>query len=98
MGKITEAAQEKRTDRRYWLYEEPEIFETSKNAIRYYKEAGKIQFACPDYVEAHFDNFFQKMIEERKPGRLCALDLTSLYEDPATLSWLISILEGSRQP
>jgi len=97
MGKFNAEAAQKRTDNRYWLYEEPEIYETSKNAIRYYKEAGKIQFASCNYVEAHKDRWGE-MFEEVKPGKLCALDLNALYEDQETLTWLLSILEAQKNP
>ncbi len=94
MGKITPETEPKRTDRRYWLYEEPEVYETSRNAIRYYREAGKIQFACCDYVEAKESRFSPSgIIEERKPGKLSALDLEALYEDQETLQWLLEILQ-----
>ena len=93
MGKITAETAQKRTDKRYWLYEEPVIYETGKNAIRYYQQAGKIQFATCDYVEAYHDSLFDTVVEERKPGKLCALDLEALEEDPETLQWLISILQ-----
>ncbi len=92
MGKMTAETAQNRTDKRYWLYEEPEIYETSRNAIRYYKQAGKIQIATCDYVEAHKDRWGE-MTEEKKPGRLAALDLNALYEDQETLQWLLSILQ-----
>ena len=91
MGKIIAGEEPKRTDKRYWLYETPIVYETGKNAIRYYKEAGKIQIATCDYVEARKDNWGE-MVEERKPGKLCALDLDALEEDPETCKWLIGIL------
>ena len=94
MGKVTPDTETKRTDARYWLYEEPEYYETGKNALRYYPQAGKLQINACDYVVAHRDRFFDSMVEERKPGKPCALDLNALYEDQETLSWLISILEG----
>ena len=94
MGKITPETEQKRTDRRYWLYETPEVYETSKNAIRYYEQAGKIQFACCDYVEATESRWSATgIIEQRKPGKLSALDLNALYEDQETLKWLIGILQ-----
>lgn len=96
MGKLTEetraqAAKEMR-DAKYWLYEEPELYTTGKNAIRYYQEAGKLQFALPDYVKTTFS--YGQRREEVKPGRLAALDLEALREDPETLQWLIEILQG----
>lgn len=94
MGKQTNTTMQQRTDRRYWLYETPEIFETGRNAIRYFKKAGKIQIAAPDYVEAHKSFFDGEMEEVRKPGKLCALDLFALSEDPETLRWLIGILKS----
>ena len=98
MGKLTDEKREaeNRKDHRYWLYEEPEVYETARNAIRYYQEAGKLQFALPDYVEIVRQSVLGTPTEIRKPGRLCALDLTALYEDQETLAWLLNILEGLR--
>lgn len=91
MGKWT--ADTLRQDQRYWLYEEPVKYATGKNAIRYYPEAGKVQFALPDYTAASLDRS-GNMREETRPGRLAALDLNALREDPETLQWLIGILQG----
>lgn len=92
MGKATEKSTENMRDARYWLYEEPIIYDTGKNAIRYYPKAGKIQFALPDYIEAK--TFYGKLTETRKPGKLAALDLDALREDPETLKWLLGIFQG----
>ena len=94
MGNIAEQT-ERRTDRRYWLYEEPIVYETGRNAIRYYRQAGKIQIATCDYVEVKRSQWTDSGItEERKPGKLCALDLEALREDPETLQWLLEILQA----
>lgn len=82
-----------RADRRYWIYEEPQVHSTGKNAIRYYPQAGKLQFALCDYVTATKDRTTGRITEETKPGRLSALDLDALGEDQDTLKWLLSILQ-----
>ena len=79
--------------KKYWLYEEPEVIETGKNAIRYYKKFGKIQIALPDYVNVCTNSQGEK-IERKMPGKSAALDLVSLAEDQDTLLWLIDILQG----
>ena len=84
---------EVKANKKYWLYEEPEIRETGKNAIRYYPEAGKIQFALCDYIEARKDAW-GVMREMKKPGKSAALDLVSLSEEQETLQWLIEILQS----
>ena len=97
MGNTAHSTQ-KRADPRYWLYERPVIYETGKNAIRYYEQAGKIQIATCDYVIAtktyNYDYEREEVQEERRPGKLSALDLAALEEDPETLHWLIGILQG----
>ena len=87
----------RKTGRKYWLYEEPETHETGKNVIRYYREAGKIQIAMPDYTDAYKDKWTGRLIEQKKPGKLTALDLEALADDPDTLEWLISILQEVQQ-
>ena len=88
---------ESRTGKKYWLYEEPEIVETGKNVIRYYREAGKIQFAMPDYIDAYKDTWTGNLIEKKKPGKLSALDLAALADNPEALDWLISIFQDVRE-
>jgi len=82
-----------RTDSRYWIYEQPVIRDTGKNALRYYEKAGKLQIALCDYVVATKDRT-GNITEETKPGRLAALDLDALEEDQQTLHWLLEILQG----
>ena len=96
MGKYSaETAREAaKDDARYWLYEEPETYTTGKNAIRYFREAGKLQIALPDYVKAKRDYTTGKLTETVLPGKLAALDLEALREDPETLDWLTGILQG----
>ena len=97
MGRIPAGAEPKRTDSRYWLYEEPIVYETGRNAIRYYEKAGKLQIALPDYTDVQQSRFSPNGVsEERKPGKLAALDLTALEEDQETLAWLLGILEPLR--
>lgn len=83
-----------KADARYWLYEEAETYTTGKNALRLYKDAGKLQIALPDYTKARRDYTTGKLIETVLPGKLSALDLEALREDPETLDWLIGILQG----
>lgn len=96
MGKMTPDSTAGRADPRYWLYEKPVVYETGKNAIRYYEQAGKIQIATCDYVIATrvYDYEREEVREEKKPGKLSSLDLAALEEDPETLHWLIGILQG----
>lgn len=93
MGKYAADNGPKRADPRYWLYEEPVIYETGKNAIRYWEQAGKLQIATCDYVQAT-KTYSGEIREERKPGKLAALDLAALEEDPETLQWILGILQG----
>ena len=96
MGIMTAENTDRRADPRYWLYEDPVVYETGKNAIRYYKQAGKIQIATCDYIVATrvYGLDREEVREERKPGKLAALDLAALEEDPDTLKWRIEILQG----
>lgn len=92
MGKVFDSSEPNRPDNRYWLYEDPIVYETGKNSIRYFEQARKIQFAKCDYVRASM-GYRGELEEERRPGKLSALDLDALAEDPETLNWLISILQ-----
>lgn len=98
MGKMIATSTTGRADPRYWLYEKPVVYETGKNAIRYYERAGKIQIATCDYVVAtkvyDYDYEREEVREEKRPGKLSSLDLAALAEDPETLHWLIGILQG----
>ena len=99
MGKLTskeEAKQAATEDARYWLYEEPELYTSGKNTFRLYQKAGKLQISLPDYVKSSFS--YGQRREEIKPGRLAALDLNALREDPETLQWLLSILQKLQEP
>lgn len=93
MGRITEEnrQQQAQKDARYWLYEEPEVYTTGRNSFRLYKAAGKLQIALPDYVVVTRAHGEQR--EELKPGKLAALDLEALQEDPETLEWLLAVLK-----
>lgn len=75
----------KKPDAKYWEHEAPQIKSTGKNVLRYYEQAGKLQVALPDYYNYK---------GEQRPGKLGALDLDALEEDPQTLQWLIAILQG----
>lgn len=62
----------------YWLWDTAEEFETKKNRIYYYPNAGKLVVRLPMY--------------RNKLGALTSLDLKALKETPATLGRLIQIL------
>ena len=51
----------------------------------------------PDYTDAYKDKWTGRLIEQKKPGKLTALDLEALADDPDTLEWLISILQEVQQ-
>lgn len=70
---------------KFWLYEEPEVFETSRNCFRYYPKAGRLSVHLPDYTD-------QK--GERKIGKGTSVNLRSLAEEPEVLDRIITILNG----
>lgn len=73
---------------KYWENENPIEVKTSKNILRYFKQAGKLQISNPDW-EDDSGNV--------KRGKTVTLDIFSLKEELAAHSMLkdiISTLEG----
>ncbi len=55
--------------RRYWEEEAPEVITSEKNVLRYYRNAGKLQVARPDWTDKD---------GTVKQGKAVALDLEAL--------------------
>lgn len=70
---------------KYWLLEEPEVLETSKNVVRYYPKHGKLVFHLPDYYSPRTCSMHI--------GKGVGLDLTALDDNSDVLHRLIEILQ-----
>ena len=86
-----------RANPRYWESGEiPEIRETSKNALIYYKKAGRLQIRLPSYTVIERPGIDEAR-EVTKQGKLCGLNLDALRECPEVLDWLIGIFQDLRK-
>ena len=67
----------------YWQDETPEILNTGKNILKYFKQARKLQVCMP---------FWKNDAGEERQGKTVSLNLTPLYEsDTETLEKARSI-------
>lgn len=53
----------------YWEYENPLVIETTKNVLRYFPQAGKLQVSLPSWTNDK---------GEEQPGKTVTLDVESL--------------------
>lgn len=72
---------------KWWLSEEPQTIHTSKNTLRWYPKAGKLQVARPDW---------ENDAGERKPGKTVTLDMEALQhsDDAHSASELFRSIAG----
>lgn len=85
-----EEAERNNQGAKFWEYETPEILRTSRNAIRYYPQAGRLVVHLPDW-----ENY---KTGEKLPGKGVGINLLALSEEPDTLRRLISILQEQLAP
>lgn len=60
----------------YWEKETPETATTTKNILRYFPEAGKLQISMPSW---------KNEAGEEKTGKTVTLDITALKTSPDAL-------------
>ena len=73
---------------KFWATEEPQIFRTSDNVFRYYKEAAVLSVSTPDYPD--------RVTRELRIGKTVTVQLAALIESPATIKALLGILCAAR--
>ena len=68
--------------KRYWEEEQPAVVTTGRNVLRFYREAGRLQVAKPDWQAG----------TETRMGKAVTLDLAALAEaEPSELATAVSI-------
>ncbi|MDL2220604.1 hypothetical protein LJC55_02950 [Eubacteriales bacterium OttesenSCG-928-N14] len=57
--------------RNYWKEETPQVIDTGRNVLRYYKQAKRLQVAYPNWIDNDGNS---------KPGKTVTIDLEAVYE------------------
>lgn len=70
----------------YWEKETPEAATTTKNILRYFSEAGKLQISMPSW---------KNEAGEEKTGKTVTLDITALKASPDALELVKRAVIGS---
>ena len=73
------------SNNKYWENEKPVEVTTSKNVLRFFKEAGKLQISNPSWTNA---------AGEVKQGKTVTLDLSALSETPEGRSFIAALLKS----
>ena len=70
---------------KYWLQETPLICETSKNSLRWFSEAGRLQISAAPWED--------KTTGEQRPGKMVSLNVTALAGNAEAVRILTEVLE-----
>ena len=70
---------------RYWLQETPLICETTKNTLRWFSEAGRLQVSSAPWED--------KTTGEQRPGKMVSLNVTALAGNAEAVRILTEVLE-----
>ena len=71
---------------RYWEKETPLICETSKNSLRWFSEAGRLQISAAPWED--------KTTGEQRPGKMVSLNVTALAGNAEAVRILTEVLEA----
>lgn len=69
----------------YWNNEIPVEFDTGKNVLRYFKQAGKLQICMPYWTDNH---------GEQKPGKTVTLDVFALIANEAACEMIVNAISN----
>ena len=70
---------------KYWLSETPLICETTKNSLRWFSEAGRLQISAAPWED--------KTTGEQRPGKMVSLNVTALAGNAEAVRILTEVLE-----
>lgn len=70
---------------RYWERETPLICETSKNSLRWFPEAGRLQVSAAPWED--------KTTGEQRPGKMVSLNVTALAGNPEAVRIFSEVLQ-----
>ena len=68
---------------RYWEQEQPIVVSTSRNVLKYFREAGKLQVSHPSWTNDK---------GEERPGKTVTLDIAALSENGGAMTVMCDIL------
>ena len=71
---------------KYWLQETPLICETTKNTLRWFSEAGRLQISAAPWED--------KTTGEQRPGKMVSLNVTALAGNAEAVRILTEVLEA----
>ena len=71
---------------RYWEKETPMLCETTKNTLRWFSEAGRLQISAAPWED--------KTTGEQRPGKMVSLNVTALAGNPEAVRILTEVLEA----
>ena len=69
---------------RYWERETPLVCETTKNSLRWFSEAGRLQVSAAPWED--------KTTGEQRPGKMVSLNVTALTGNPEAVRILTEVL------
>lgn len=70
---------------RYWEHETPLICETTKNSLRWFPEAGRLQVSAAPWED--------RTTGEQRPGKMVSLNVTALTGNPEAVRILTEVLQ-----
>lgn len=70
---------------KYWLFETPLVCETTKNSLRWFPEAGRLQVSAAPWED--------KMTGEQRPGKMVSLNVTALAGNPEAVRIFSEVLQ-----
>ena len=71
---------------RYWERETPLICESTKNSLRWFPEAGRLQVSAAPWED--------KTTGEQRPGKMVSLNVTALAGNAEAVRILTEVLEA----
>lgn len=71
---------------RYWEKETPMLCETTKNTLRWFSEAGRLQVSAAPWED--------KTTGETRPGKMVSLNVTALAGNAEAVRILTEVLEA----
>ena len=70
---------------KYWLSETPLICETTKNSLRWFSKAGRLQISAAPWED--------KTTGEQRPGKMVSLNVTALTGNPEAVRIFSEVLQ-----
>lgn len=71
---------------KYWLNETPMLCESSKNSLRWFPQAGRLQISAAPWED--------RVTGEQRPGKMVSLNVTALAGNSEALRIFNEVLEA----